>query len=229
VGGRGGGGGAPAAAAPEKFRGPVVPGTFIYLFFNIRETSVQHQDTDRIFHTPGIYYRPTNLKRMACVLGNSEIRKVYNNFELNNLNSNNHDRTHMLYVQYLKYNRFLPPDECNYFAHMTTNILPDAPGVTTLQKGAVNLFPLDLSSEDLNKASSSALGLFIIIISYIIIYSLQICIFLGVVTQSPLRLELEFEPVPTNTWFLMQTFIYSNQITFTGQKTKQDVVYDHLK
>jgi hypothetical protein len=53
--------------------------------------------------------------------------------------------------------------------------------------------------------------------------------FLGVVTQSPLRLELEFEPVPTNTWFLMQTFIYSNQITFTGQKTKQDVVYDHLK
>jgi hypothetical protein len=35
--------------------------------------------------------------------------------------------------------------------------------------------------------------------------------------------------VPVNTWFLMQTFIYSNQITFTGQKTKQDVVYDHLK
>jgi hypothetical protein len=166
MGGRGGGGwGGPLAAATEKFRGPAVPGTFYILcfFYYIRETSVQHQDADRIFHTPGIYYRPDNLKRMACVLGNSEIRKVYNNFELNNLNSNNHDRTHMLYMQYLKYNRFLPPDECNYFAHMTTNILPDNPGVTTLQKGAVNLFPLDLSSEDLNKTSSSALGLFIII------------------------------------------------------------------
>jgi hypothetical protein len=110
---------------------------------------------------------------------------------------------------------------------MTTNILPDEPGVTTLQKGAVNLFPLDLSSEELNKTSSAALGLNIIF--NIISFLFTTYILLGVVTQSPLRLELEFEPVPTNTWFLMQTFIYSNQITFTGQKTKQDVVYDHLK
>jgi hypothetical protein len=128
------------------------------MFFIYRETSVQHQDNDQIFHTPGIYYRPDSLKRMTCVLGNSEIRSVYHNFELNNLNNNSHDRTHMLYMQYLKYNRFLPPDECNYFAHMTSNTLPDAPGVTTLQKGAVNLFPLDLSSDELNKTSSSALG-----------------------------------------------------------------------
>ncbi len=127
-------------------------------FFIDRRTKVNGVIT---LHTPGIYYRPDNLKRMACVLGNSETRKLYNNFELNNLNSNNHDRTHMLYVQYLKYNRFLPPDECNYFAHMTTNTLPDEPGETTLQKGAVNLFPLDLSSEELNKTSSAALGLFI--------------------------------------------------------------------
>jgi hypothetical protein len=168
---------------------------------------------------------------MTCVLGNSEIRSVYHNFELNNLNNNSHDRTHMLYMQYLKYNRFLPPDECNYFAHMTSNTLPDAPGVTTLQKGAVNLFPLDLSSDELNKTSSSALGLLLLDRLFSIsFYLLRIfyC-FLGVVTQSPLRLEIEFEPVPTYTWFLMQTFIYSNQITFTGQKTKQDVVYDHLK
>jgi hypothetical protein len=149
----------PPPPPPEKVPGTYGPRNFLCVNTYIsRETSVQHQDNDRIFHTPGIYYRPDSLKRMTCVLGNSEIRSVYHNFELNNLNNNSHDRTHMLYMQYLKYNRFLPPDECNYFAHMTSNTLPDAPGVTTLQKGAVNLFPLDLSSDELNKTSSSALG-----------------------------------------------------------------------
>ena len=113
---------------------------------------------DRVFHTPGIYYRPQNLKRMTCLYGNSEIRSVFNNFDLDNLHVNKIDRTHEMYERYLKYHRFLPPTERNYFAHMVTNNLVEDPGSTTAQKGAVNLFPLDLNSEDLNKTSSSALG-----------------------------------------------------------------------
>lgn len=114
---------------------------------------------DRIFHTPGVYYRPQQLKRMTCVLGNSEMRKVYDNFDLCNLHLNKIDPTHMTYIRYLKYKYFLPGNETKYFAHMVTNQLPDDPGSTVNDKGAVNLFPLDLNSEELNKSSSSALGL----------------------------------------------------------------------
>jgi hypothetical protein len=49
-----------------------------------------------------------------------------------------------------------------------------------------------------------------------------------VVSTSPLKLELEFSPVPTDTWFLLYTFVYLNKINFPGSKTKQDVTYDYL-
>jgi len=60
---------------------------------------------------------------MTCLLGNTEARTVYRNFDLANLNVNLADRTHMLYNRYLCYNRFLPPGEKNYFAHLATNTL----------------------------------------------------------------------------------------------------------
>jgi len=49
-----------------------------------------------------------------------------------------------------------------------------------------------------------------------------------VISQSPLRLELEFEPVPTITWFLVFTFLYTNKIHFSGNKLKQDVTYESI-
>ena len=46
---------------------------------------------------------------------------------------------------------------------------------------------------------------------------------LGVVTTSPLKIEIEFnaEP-PATTWYLGATFIYLNKIKFTGQKSPQE-------
>jgi hypothetical protein len=54
---------------------------------------------------------------------------------------------------------------------------------------------------------------------------------LGIVSTSPLKLELEFSPVPSAddmTWFLSFTFVYLNKINFPGIKTKQDVSYDYV-
>jgi hypothetical protein len=64
----------------------------------------------------------------------------------------------MLYNRYLCYNRFLPPDEKRYFAHLATNTLAVAPGSATDQKGAFNIFPMSLTTEEMNKSTSSALG-----------------------------------------------------------------------
>jgi hypothetical protein len=53
--------------------------------------------------------------------------------------------------------------------------------------------------------------------------------FLGVISTSNLKLELEFEPVPTITWYIFFTFVYTHKITFSGNKLKQEVTYDYLK
>ena len=121
---------------------------------------MQHVETNRLFFTPGYYYRPNQLKSMTCLLGNTETRMVYRNFELANLNRNLGDRTHMLYNRYLCYNRFLPPDETGYFAHLATNTLAAAPGSTDDEKGAFNIFPLSLATEEMTKSTSSTLGEF---------------------------------------------------------------------
>jgi hypothetical protein len=105
-------------------------------------------------------YRPQELKSLRCVLGNSEAKTVYQNFELLNLNTNAVDYTHQLYTRYLQYNRFIPPQETAYFEHMVNNNLPIDPPSTTANKGNVNIFPLSLTSEELNKSTSSALGYF---------------------------------------------------------------------
>ena len=149
---------------------------FIVLFLR-RESDIQRTDTNFTFQTPGnvifcqidflsldigllclgIYYRPDTLKSMTCLLGNSEKRQVYDNFELQNLNSNKHDYTHITYQKYLETNYFVVPNEDSFWAHMMTNQLPQAPSGTA-DKGLFNCFPLCLTSDDLFKTPSSNIG-----------------------------------------------------------------------
>jgi hypothetical protein len=122
-----------------------------------------------VFHTPGVFYRPATLKSMTCLLGNSEKRTVFQNFDLQNLNSNEVDYTHLVYDNYLKQQRFIPPfsgmwaHHVGYWAHMSSNMLPtevlkgdDA----AVDKGLFNLFPLSLIDDTLKpgNVASSTLG-----------------------------------------------------------------------
>jgi hypothetical protein len=162
-----------------------------------------------LFHTPGVFYRPESLKTMNVLLGNTESRILYKNFNLENLNSNNLDWSHFLYQKYLQYKKFIPANDTNYFSHMVLNTLPNQP-LMSADKGLFNIFPLDLDpvSDELKIPSTS----------------------LGIISTSPLKLELEFSPVPSDdlTWFISFTFVYLNKINFTGNKLKQDVVYDYV-
>jgi hypothetical protein len=182
----------------------------VYIGF-VKESTIQHLDSTKVFHSPGIYYRPNQLKSMQVYLGNTESKITYHNFHLDNLNTNNLDYSHDLYEKYLQYNFFTPPDERNYFEHTRKNIIPLDPPSTVLGKGLFNVFPLSLSSELLSQKNMSNSNL-------------------GVVSSSPLRLEIEFEPVPKDiTWYLFYTFVYMNKITFSGSKNKQDVLVEYLK
>ena len=144
---------------------------------------------------------------MTALLGNTESRSVYNNFHLENLNSNKYDYSHQMYEHYLQYNQFIPPGERKYWTHLMKNLYPTP---VPNNKGSFNLFPLDLTSDEIKTSAATTLG---------------------VVSTSPLKIELEFSPVlPENiTWFLMFTFVYLNKINFSGSKTKQDIVYDYVK
>jgi len=103
-----------------------------------------HQAADRVFHTPGVYYRPANLKSLTVLMGNTEARTVYRNFDLQNLHINSADPTHALYQRYLSYNNFM--------------LAPDEPS-RVADKGLFNVFPLSLTADELNRSSSSTLGL----------------------------------------------------------------------
>jgi hypothetical protein len=192
--------------------------------------------TNRFFFTPGYYYRPNQLKNMTCLLGNTETRTVYRNFDLANLNVNLSDRTHMLYNRYLCYSRFLPPEEKRYFAHLATNTLAAAPGSAEDEKGAFNIFPLSLTTEEMSKPTSSTLGknmrLFFLISCVERLFFLShdpcVCLLAGVVKTSPLKLEIQFEPVPENQWYLIQTYVNTCKIDFSGSKTNQEVTFDYL-
>jgi hypothetical protein len=184
--------------------------------FFFRESDIQYvtpeEPTVSPFHTPGIFYRPANLKMMTAVMGNTEARVVYKNFQLENLNSNTMDYSHYHYMKYLQYNNFIPAGDKKYFAHMQMNTVPNNPSLTT-GKGLFNLFPLDLSRGgmegspwDLTAPAKT----------------------LGVVSTSPLKLEIEFSPVPNLQWFLMYTFVYLNKAQFSGSSHKQDVQIDYV-
>jgi hypothetical protein len=130
----------------------------VILSFILRESDIQYVDANNLFHTPGIYYRPNTLKTMSCLLGNTESRIVYKNFNLENLNSNAHDESHYNYQKYLQYNKFLPQNDNNYFIHTALNIKPN-PASTEEDKGWFNIFPLDLMSiTDELKIPSTNLG-----------------------------------------------------------------------
>jgi hypothetical protein len=49
-----------------------------------------------------------------------------------------------------------------------------------------------------------------------------------VVKTSPLKLEIQFEPVPEIQWYLMQTYVNNAKMDFTGSKTNQEVTFDYL-
>lgn len=168
---------------------------------------MQHNtDETRIFHTPGIYYRPASLKNMTALLGDTETRAVYDNFELKNLNSDAMDASHEFYQKYLEHHFFVPAGETAYFNHTQDILIPETPS-TAREKGCFNVFPLSLAALEGHRARQSRLG---------------------VVSMSPLKLELEFEPVLTETWFVAYTFVYTNRIEFTGSPQHQDVVFDQL-
>jgi len=114
----------------------------------------------------GIYYRPESLKSMTVLVGNTEKRIVYKNFELLNLHQNKQDFTHTNYEHYLENNYFLPPPGPDgggdgasrlYWAHTTNNLLPREVS-TTLDKGLFNVFPLDLMSLESRNSTASSLG-----------------------------------------------------------------------
>jgi hypothetical protein len=123
-----------------------------------RESDIQYVDANNIFHTPGVFYRPETLKTMSCLLGNTESRIVYRNFQLENLNTNDLDYSHYNYQKYLQYNKFIPQNENNYFSHTVLNTKPQ-PALSNTDKGMFNIFPLDLISiTDELKTPSTNLG-----------------------------------------------------------------------
>jgi hypothetical protein len=107
----------------------------------------------------GIYYRPATLKSLTMLMGNTERRTVYKNFEVLNLHTNAHDFSHKNYERYLKNAHFIGPEETNYWVHTVSNILPTDPPPTDREKGLFNVFPLDLTSESLKKNASAGSSL----------------------------------------------------------------------
>ena len=147
---------------------------------------------------------------MTCLMGNTENRVVYHNFNLQHLNSDTRDPTHQMYQRYLEHQFFVPPNDTHpFFVSHVDNKIP-----TTVahgaDKGDYNVFPLALNLPVKSTGASSSLG---------------------IITQSPLKLELEFEPVNTTdavTWYLVFTFLYTNRIQFPGSRTQQNITYDFV-
>jgi hypothetical protein len=123
-----------------------------------------------------------------------------------------------MYQKYLQYNRFIPSGETKYFDHIMYNNVPTEP-VLTESKGLFNLFPLDLNSPLFKPKSNKSSG----------------STTLGVISTSPLKLEIELAPTEgaaagNVNWFLMYTFVYLNKINFPGGvNNKQNVTYDYLQ
>ena len=59
--------------------------------------------------------------------------------------------------------------------------------------------------------------------------NLRFYLVLGVITTSPLRIEVELQPVPTIQWHLCYTFLYLNKITYTGSRINQEIAFDYLR
>lgn len=153
---------------------------------------------------------------MTVLLGNSESRSVYKNFHLDKLNENGLDYSHYTYQKYLQYNKFIPPGDRNYFVHTLYNNV-NVP--TADSKGQFNLFPLDLTDQfgGGGSGSGSSSGGKKLVGPNV-----------GIVSSSPLKLEIELSPIPTLTWYIVYTFVYLNRIDFSGSKHQQDVTYEYI-
>ena len=86
----------------------------------------------------------------------------------------------------------------------SSDLTPD----TTLDKGRFNVFPIDLTS--LPDSEIDGIGT------------------LGVVNTAPLKIELEFNTVPAIRWYMATTFLYLNEIQFTGSRTKQEPIVTYV-
>jgi len=96
---------------------------------------------------------------MTCLLGNTESRTVYHNFQLDHLNSDAMDPSHRQYQRYLETQFFVPPgDTHRFFSHHVDAKIPQDPNLVG-DKGFFNVFPLSLQSDQLAEASAaSSLG-----------------------------------------------------------------------
>ena len=103
------------------------------------------RSTSNLFYTPGVYYRPANLKTLTVLAGATESRVIFDNIHLQNLNVNALDDSHEAYSKYLQNRFFIPPRENRYFVHTMFNTLPTEPSATE-NKGSFNIFPVDLTS-----------------------------------------------------------------------------------
>jgi hypothetical protein len=168
---------------------------------------------DDLFHTPGILYRPANLKRITCLLGNSSDGVVYNNFNLDQLHIDYPDFSHLDYQKYLEDHFFLPPGgrpEHKFWNHLTQRTVPGRKK-ESVRLGLFNCFPIDLMSDEVEK-------------------SIKVGSQLGFINSSPLKIELEFSPVDkTINWLLCFTFMYTNKLTCSGNRFKQELNLQTLK
>ena len=107
---------------------------------------------------------------MSVLVGNTEKRILYKNFELLNLHQNKQDFSHINYEHYLENSYFLPPGMMKgggeggeegrgrlYWAHTTNNLLPRVVS-NTEDKGLFNIFPLDLTALENKNSTASSLG-----------------------------------------------------------------------
>ena len=97
---------------------------------------------------------------MRLLIGQGENRRVFNHFELLNLNSTQRDPTHLRYVKYLEAEAFLPLDgDQAYWSHIADNVIKDEALPETANRGLMNVFPVSLVSEELDRMPlSSNLG-----------------------------------------------------------------------
>jgi hypothetical protein len=147
-----------------------------------RETELTRSADGKLFYTPGVYYRwvkggggdaktkklslttsvflyfrPQDLKSLRLLIGQGENRRVFNNFELLNLNSSKRDPTHLRYVKYLEAEAFLPLNsEQAYWSHIADNMIKDDALPEIANRGLMNVFPVSLVSEELDRMPPSS-------------------------------------------------------------------------
>jgi hypothetical protein len=86
-----------------------------------------------------------------------------------------------------------------------------------------------LTTEEMIKSTTSALGKFAFFCGKCTFFSCDVCVLRsGVVSTSPLKLEIQFEPPPTIQWYLVQTYVNTCISNFSGSKSKQEVTFDYL-